>query len=159
MVAKKSASTPRGTKRRESPEILTKPLPQILDEMQEHIAAAAEAARRAELAAKAARDAAGSATKASADAEKRGLKNGEVVRAFNDRGSVLLGLQVTNRVPPGTVISYESCAVYDPIEKGKAGSIDRGGCVNLMTNHRWMSKNAHAMAPNSCLIEVEKHKL
>ncbi|MFC1910414.1 molybdopterin dinucleotide binding domain-containing protein, partial [Chloroflexota bacterium] len=93
-----------------------------------------------------------------ADAAKRGLKDGEVVRAFNDRGSVLLGLQVTGRVAPGTVVSYESCAVYDPIEKGKAGSTDRGGCINLLTNHRWMSKNAYAMAPNSCLIEVEKYQ-
>jgi len=47
------------------PTILTKPLPQILDDMDGNIRAAAEAARRAQEAAKAAREAAGAATKAS----------------------------------------------------------------------------------------------
>ena len=92
------------------------------------------------------------------DAEKRSIKDGEVVRAYNDRGSVLLGAQVTGRVPPGVVHSYEYCAVYDPLEPGKVGSVDRGGCVNLMTPHRFMSKNACAQAPNSCLIEIVKYK-
>jgi hypothetical protein len=57
MVDKKSVSSTRRTKRRESPEILTKPLPQILDEMQEHIKAAEEAARMADEAAAKAEDA------------------------------------------------------------------------------------------------------
>jgi len=91
------------------------------------------------------------------DAEKRGIKDGDVVKAYNDRGSVLLGAQVTGRVPPDVVHSYESCAIYDPLEPGKVGSVDRGGCVNLMTPHRFMSKNANAQAPNSCLIEIEKY--
>ena len=47
----------------EAPKILTKPLPQILDEMDQNIRVAAEAATRAEEAAKAARDAAAAATK------------------------------------------------------------------------------------------------
>ena len=32
----------------------------------------------------------------------------DLVRAFNDRGAVILAAQVTERVPPGTVHSYES---------------------------------------------------
>jgi anaerobic selenocysteine-containing dehydrogenase len=89
------------------------------------------------------------------DARKRHIKNDEIVKAFNDRGSVLLTAQLTERVRPGTVHSYESSSVYDPL--GEPGeSTDRGGCINLLTPHRFISKNACGQAPNSCLIEIEK---
>ena len=89
------------------------------------------------------------------DARKRNIKNNEIVKAFNDRGSVLLAAQLTERIPPGTVHSYESSSVYDPV--GEPGeSTDRGGCINLLTPHRFISKNACGQAPNSCLIEIEK---
>ncbi len=89
------------------------------------------------------------------DAVKRGIEGEDVVKAHNDRGAVLLAAQVTERVPPGVVHSYESCAIYEPT--GKPGeSPDRGGCINLLTPHRFISKNACGQAPNSCLIEVEK---
>jgi len=93
----------------------------------------------------------------SKDAEKRGIKDGDIVKAYNDRGAVLLITQITERVPPGVVHSYESCAIYEPI--GEPGeSPDRSGCINLLTNHRFVSRNACGMAPNSCLVEVEKSK-
>ena len=91
------------------------------------------------------------------DARKRGIKNGDIVRAYNDRGGVLLAAQVTERVPPGVVHSYESCATYEPV--GEPGeSPDRGGCINLLTPHRFISKNACGMAPNSCLVEIDKRR-
>jgi trimethylamine-N-oxide reductase (cytochrome c) len=89
------------------------------------------------------------------DAKQRGIEDNDIVKAYNDRGAVLLAAQVTERVPPGVVHSYESCSVYDPI--GEPGeSPDRGGCINILTPHRFISKNANGQAPNSCLIEVEK---
>jgi len=89
------------------------------------------------------------------DAEERGIKDGDIVKVYNDRGAVLCVAQVTERVRPGVVHSYESCAVYDPV--GEPGeSPDRGGCINLLTPSRFISKNACGMAPNSCLVEVEK---
>jgi molybdopterin guanine dinucleotide-containing S/N-oxide reductase-like protein len=89
------------------------------------------------------------------DAHKRNIKEGDIIKAFNDRGAVLLVAQLTQRVPPGVVHSWESSAIYDPI--GDPGnSPDRGGCINLLTPHRFVSKNACGMAPGSCLIEVEK---
>ena len=90
-----------------------------------------------------------------ADAAKRGIKEGDIVKAYNDRGEVLLVAQLTHRVPPGITHSWESCAIHDPI--GYPGqSPDRGGCVNTLTPHRFVSKNACGMAPGSCLIEIEK---
>jgi len=90
------------------------------------------------------------------DAKTRGVKNGDIVKLYNDRGAVLCIAQVTERIRPGVVHSYTSCAKYDPLEPGKPGSPDRGGCVNLLTSSRMLSKNAPGMAPNSCLIEFSK---
>ena len=90
------------------------------------------------------------------DAEARGIKNGDIVNLYNDRGAVLGIAQVTERIRPGVVHSYESSAVYDPLEPGKPGSVDRGGCVNLLTPSRTLARNVPGMAPNSCLIEIEK---
>ena len=89
------------------------------------------------------------------DAAKRNIKEGDIVKAYNDRGTVLLSAQLTDRVPPGVTHAWESCAIYDPI--GEPGeSPDRGGCINLLTPHRFVSKNACGMAPGSALIEIEK---
>ena len=90
------------------------------------------------------------------DAEKRGIKDGDIVELYNDRGNVLCATQVTHRVPPGVIHSYGCTAKYDPLEPGKPGSLDRGGCVNLLTSSRMLSKNAPGMTPNSCLIEIRK---
>ena len=90
------------------------------------------------------------------DARVRGIRHGDVVKLYNDRASVLLIAQVTERVRPGVVHSYEGASRYDPLEPGKAGSTDRGGCVNLLTPSRMMSKNVPGMAPNSCLVEMER---
>ncbi|MGI9270504.1 MAG: molybdopterin-dependent oxidoreductase [Woeseiaceae bacterium] len=89
-----------------------------------------------------------------ADANARGIKHGQLVRLFNDRGSVICAAYVTERLRPGVLQAYESSAKYDPIgEPGK--SADRGGCVNNLTNHRSQSKKSSSMAPNACLIEIE----
>jgi anaerobic selenocysteine-containing dehydrogenase len=63
---------------------------------------------------------------------------------------------VTGRIRPGTIHSYASSAMYDPLQPGEADSMDRGGCVNMLTSSRMLSKNAPGMTPNSCLIEIEK---
>jgi len=75
---------------------------------------------------------------------------------YNDRGAMLGIAQVTERMRPGVVHSYESSVKYDPLEKGKFGSIDRGGCLNLLSPSRMLSKNAPGIANNSCLIEISK---
>jgi len=90
------------------------------------------------------------------DASARGIKDGDIVKLYNDRGSVLGIAQVTERMRPGVVHSYESSGIYDPLEPGKPYSLDKGGCINLLTPSRLMSKNAPGMAPNSCLIEISK---
>jgi len=91
-----------------------------------------------------------------ADARLRGIENGDIIKLYNDRGGVLCIAVVTQRVPAGIIHSYASSAHYDPLEPGNPKSIDRGGCVNLLTPARMISKHAPGMTPNSCLIEIEK---
>lgn len=75
--------------------------------------------------------------------------------AFEGRGAVLCAAQVTERIRPGTVHSYEGSAIYDPT--GEPGeSTDRGGCINLLTSKRFIIEKSHSMASNSCLVQIER---
>jgi molybdopterin guanine dinucleotide-containing S/N-oxide reductase-like protein len=91
----------------------------------------------------------------SQDAAERSIQENDLVRLFNDRGSVVCAAQVTERVPRGVVHSYEASASYDPVgEPGR--STDKGGCVNLLTPSRPIIKRSHAAAMNTCLVQVER---
>jgi molybdopterin guanine dinucleotide-containing S/N-oxide reductase-like protein len=92
-----------------------------------------------------------------ADAAKRGIKDGDIVKVHNDRGVILCAATVTNRMKPGVVHSYSSGGGYDPMgEPGNNKTIDRGGTVNQLTPSRGLSKNCPGMAPGSCLVEIGK---
>ncbi|TCS42710.1 molybdopterin-dependent oxidoreductase [Reinekea marinisedimentorum] len=87
------------------------------------------------------------------DAEARGITQNQIVEVHNDRGSVLCAAQLTSRVPKGTVHSYESSALYEPI--GEPGeSPDRGGSMNVLTPSRPIIKKSHSTACNSCLVNI-----
>jgi molybdopterin guanine dinucleotide-containing S/N-oxide reductase-like protein len=89
------------------------------------------------------------------DAMARGIKDGDIVKIFNDRGTVLCIVEVTERIKPGVAHSYYGSGKYDPLEPGNPASIDKGGCVSILTPYRVLSRNAPGMAPNSCLVEIE----
>jgi trimethylamine-N-oxide reductase (cytochrome c) len=89
------------------------------------------------------------------DAAARGIKENDLVRAFNDRGSVILAAQITERLPSGTVHCYESCADYLPLGEPGA-SPDTAGCINILTSKRFITPTSTGMANNSCLIQIEK---
>ena len=92
------------------------------------------------------------------DAEERGLKDGGVVEVYNDRAKVLCALETTERVPKGVCHSYESCADYVTLENDPGGddTTEIMGCVNNLTPSRFLTKHAHGLAVNSCLVEVRK---
>ncbi len=91
------------------------------------------------------------------DARQRGIGQHDLVKMFNDRGAVICAAQVTERIPPGTVLSCEGSANYDPLgEPGR--SPDRGGCINLLTPSRNIIKRSHSTASNTCLVQVEPWK-
>jgi molybdopterin guanine dinucleotide-containing S/N-oxide reductase-like protein len=89
------------------------------------------------------------------DAAKRGIKNGDVVKTYNERGAVLGGAYVTERIMPG-VVYQDHGARYDPIVPGE---LDRGGAIDTITPHNRISKNACGMVVSGFLVEVEKTNL
>jgi trimethylamine-N-oxide reductase (cytochrome c) len=84
------------------------------------------------------------------DAEERGIKDGDIVKAYNERGIVLGGAFVTERIMPG-VVYMDHGARVDSIVQGK---IDRGGAINLIAPDGLISKNCVGQATSGYLVEV-----
>lgn len=84
------------------------------------------------------------------DAEKRGIKNGDMLRMFNDRGEVRIHAKVTPRIIPGVVALGEG-AWHAPDNQG----IDHSGCINVLTTQR-PSPLAKGNPQHSNLVQVEK---
>jgi trimethylamine-N-oxide reductase (cytochrome c) len=89
-----------------------------------------------------------------ADAAEYGLKDGDIIRAYNDRGGVLAGVQVTHRVMP-KVIWLTYGAWNDPLE-ATPSMLDRSGDINSITNPDAMSVHHPGGAYNSTLVQIEK---
>jgi molybdopterin guanine dinucleotide-containing S/N-oxide reductase-like protein len=86
------------------------------------------------------------------DAAKRGIKSGDILKIYNERGAVLGGARVWERIMPG-VVSIDHGARCDWIIPGE---LDRGGAINLICPHNTASKNTGAEATSSYLVEVER---
>ncbi len=92
-----------------------------------------------------------------ADARARGLEDGNIVRAFNDRGSVLAGVVVSDRVMPGVAwLTYGSW--NDPLGP-ESDSPDRGGDGNVISHNGSMSCHHVGGSFNSVRFDVEKADL
>lgn len=89
------------------------------------------------------------------DAASRGLKDGDVVRVFNDRGACLAGLVVTEAIRTG-VIQLATGAWYDPLEPGVPGTLDRHGNPNMLTLDKGTSRLAQGPISQTALVEIEK---
>ncbi|OGO42946.1 MAG: dehydrogenase [Chloroflexi bacterium RBG_16_60_22] len=89
------------------------------------------------------------------DAAARGIQRGDVVKIYNERGAVLAGAYVTERIMPG-VVSIDHGARYDPIVPGE---LDRGGAINTITPRKTISKNATGMVCAGFLVAVERANL
>ena len=83
------------------------------------------------------------------DAEPRGIKNGDEILVFNDRGKVGIKAWITERIIPGVVSIFEG-AWYNPDKDG----VDRGACANTLTKDAYSGGGAAVM--NTSLVEIEK---
>ena len=90
------------------------------------------------------------------DANKRNLKNGDVVRMFNERGSCLAGIKITEDVMQG-VVQMSTGAWYDPENPSQYGSMCKHGNPNVLTPDKGTSKLGQGPIAHSCLIEIEKY--
>ncbi|MEM0950424.1 MAG: hypothetical protein AAGK37_23745, partial [Pseudomonadota bacterium] len=73
----------------------------------------------------------------------------------NERGAVICAAEVTPRMTPGVVHSYESSAQYQPLDK-PGESPDIGGCVNTLSTNRLQSGKTVASAGSLVHVEIEK---
>ncbi len=84
------------------------------------------------------------------EAVKRGIEDGDICKIFNERGAVLVGARVWERVMPG-VAYVDHGARADFIVPGE---LDRGGAINTISPHGTTSKNCAGMASSGFLVEV-----
>jgi trimethylamine-N-oxide reductase (cytochrome c) len=97
------------------------------------------------------------------DAKVRGIKAGDIVRVFNDRGQLLAGAVISNNFSRG-VIRIEEGAWYGPVgEDGssaggaKIGALCSYGDPNTLTQDIGTSKLAQACSAYTCLVDFEKY--
>jgi biotin/methionine sulfoxide reductase len=95
------------------------------------------------------------------DAAARGIRAGDVVRLFNDRGACLAGAVVTDQVMPG-VVQLATGAWYSPAPDAapRAGRNSLITCVhgnpNVLTRDAGTSRIAQGSAAQTCLVEMER---
>jgi anaerobic dimethyl sulfoxide reductase subunit A len=83
------------------------------------------------------------------DAEARGIRDGDAVRVFNDRGATRLPARVTNRIIAG-VVAIPQGAWHNPDETG----VDTSGSANVLIRDE-MSPGG-GFVTNTCLVQVER---
>lgn len=85
------------------------------------------------------------------DAKKFGIKNGDVVRVFNQRGEILAGVLVSKDIMQGVVKICEG-GWYDPDENG----LCKYGSANVLTLDLPTSKLANGNISHTGLVGIEK---
>ncbi|WCE32197.1 trimethylamine-N-oxide reductase 2 [Vibrio sp. SCSIO 43137] len=87
------------------------------------------------------------------DAKARGIKSGDLVRVYNDRGQVLAGALVTDGIKKGAVCIHEGG--WPDLDK-ETGLCKNGG-ANVLTLDIPTSRLANGCAANSALVKLEKY--
>jgi biotin/methionine sulfoxide reductase len=88
------------------------------------------------------------------DAAARNIRDGDVVRVFNDRGACLAGAVVTPNVRRQVAI-LSTGAWYDPLEPGNVGALDVHGSANMLTIDKGCSKLSQSPSAQTALVEIE----
>lgn len=88
------------------------------------------------------------------DAKQRGIKDGDLVRVFNNRGQLLAGAVVSENYPQGVARIHEG-AWYGPVD-ASIGALDTYGDPNTLTQDMGASQLSQATVANTCLVEYEK---
>ena len=86
------------------------------------------------------------------DAEPRGIKEGDIVRVFNERGGVLGGAVITDRIVPGALRFEKAGGGHHIIP----GELHHGGNINCINPKECFSRNVYGLAAIHFLTDVEK---
>ena len=85
------------------------------------------------------------------DAKERGVKTGDLIEVYNDRGSIIVGAVVTDKIMKGVISVYEG--VWPSVDsKGRCNS----GLINFITSAKPSSGLAQACTANTCLAYFKK---
>ena len=78
------------------------------------------------------------------------LKDGEKVKIYNDRGTIIMPCRITPKIMPG-VVNIPQGAWWSPDKEGN----DTRGNVNVLTSLRW-TPYAFGNAQHTIMVEIEK---
>ncbi|WP_261859203.1 molybdopterin-dependent oxidoreductase [Photobacterium sanguinicancri] len=85
------------------------------------------------------------------DAQMRGIRSGQLVEIFNERGRVIAGAKVSDQIMPG-VISLEEGAWVQFDSQGRCN----GGSINVLTSSQASSDLSQATSANTCLAYIQR---
>jgi len=89
------------------------------------------------------------------DASARGIVDGDVARVYNDRGSCLAGVIVSDQLMPG-VAQLSTGAWFDPQTISGIGEVCVQGNPNVLTADKGTSRIGQACTGQLVLVEIEK---
>ena len=88
------------------------------------------------------------------DAAVRGIRGGDVVRVYNDRGACLAGARIDDGVRPGVVV-LPTGAWFDPLDPSRDDTLEKHGNPNVLTLDKGTSKLTQGCSAHTTLVEVE----
>lgn len=91
------------------------------------------------------------------DAAARGVTEGSIVNVFNDRGTILAGVHLSEDIRPG-VVQMSTGAWYDPLDAAQPNSLDKHGNPNVLTEDRGSSRLGQGCSAQSCWVEIAPFK-
>jgi len=89
------------------------------------------------------------------DADARGVKDGDIVKVFNNTGATLCGVKITRTIIPGVVNLYMG-AQFEYVTPGDT-SLDKAGCANIVANGDGQSDFARVYVNCHPLVQIEKY--
>ncbi|CAM3203786.1 biotin transporter BioY [Pseudomonas floridensis] len=89
------------------------------------------------------------------DAQARGIVEGDVVKVFNERGSFLAGVIVSDGIRPG-VVQIATGAWFDPLVHGQRGSLEKHGNPNVITRDVGASSLSQGCSAQTASVEIVK---
>ncbi|MCC6472022.1 MAG: molybdopterin guanine dinucleotide-containing S/N-oxide reductase [Alphaproteobacteria bacterium] len=95
------------------------------------------------------------ATMHPADAAKRGIAGGDIIRLFNERGACLAAVRLSDGIRPG-VVQLPTGAWYDPMDPAEDKPLCVHGNPNVLTRDVGTSSLAQGCTGQLTTVEVER---
>lgn len=89
------------------------------------------------------------------DAAERGIREGDLVRVFNDRGSCLAGARLSSLILRG-VVKVSTGAWFDPADWKDSAQLEKHGNPNVLTLDHPASELSQGCSAQTCLVQVER---